>query len=138
MRFWIRPSRASIVLLPLLGLLVAAGCSESEAPGVREVAQEGFLGSADAAALILDVRSEAEFATSHVPGAVNIPHDELGERLAELDASSSDPVVVYCERGGRAGKAIDVLAEAGYTNLAHLEGDMSAWRAANRRVETGP
>lgn len=130
--------RIPIVLLGLVGLLLAAGCAESESPGVREIAQEGFLESADAGALILDVRTEAEFATSHVPGAVNIPHDQLGARLTELNASGADPVVVYCERGGRAGKAIDVLAEAGYTNLAHLEGDMSAWRAANRRVETGP
>jgi rhodanese-related sulfurtransferase len=38
-------------------------------------------------------------------------------------------VVVYCERGGRAGQAAEVLLDAGYGSVLYLEGDMSEWRA---------
>ena len=45
------------------------------------------------ASLVLDVRTNAEFGEGHVPGAVNIPLDELSGRLAELNAAK--PMVVY-------------------------------------------
>ena len=47
----------------------------------------------ESAPLVLDVRTEAEFAAGHVPGALNIPLDELPGRLAELNAAK--PMVVY-------------------------------------------
>ncbi len=47
----------------------------------------------ESATLVLDVRTEAEFAAGHVPGALNIPLDELPGRLAELNAAK--PMVVY-------------------------------------------
>jgi rhodanese-related sulfurtransferase len=85
--------------------------------------------------LVLDVRTPEEFASGHVPGAVNIPHTELGERLAELPGDRGGEVVVYCERGGRAARAEDLLREAGYTAVRHLEGDMAAWRRDRRPCE---
>ncbi len=86
-------------------------------------------------ALVLDVRTAEEFAQGHVPRAINIPHDELGERHAELGVSPDREIVVYCERGGRASKAESVLREAGYTNVLHLAGDMRAWREQGRPIE---
>ena len=47
----------------------------------------------ESAPLVLDVRTNAEFGEGHVPGAVNIPLDELSGRLAELNAAK--PMVVY-------------------------------------------
>jgi rhodanese-related sulfurtransferase len=43
--------------------------------------------------------------------------------------------VVSCERGGRAGKAADVLLEAGYADVRYLEGDMRDWRESGRPIE---
>ena len=47
------------------------------------------------ASLILDVRSPEEFEEEHLPGAFNIPHTELPERLSELEAARRKPIVVY-------------------------------------------
>ena len=107
---------------------VISGCAESDAPAVTDISQEALLSSPPDGAVILDVRTEAEFGSGHVPGAVNIPHDELSSRLSEL-ASTDQPVVVYCRSGKRAGMASSVLVAAGYTKVFHLEGDMNEWQA---------
>ena len=65
-----------------------------------------------------------------MPGAVNIPYDQVSARLSELEPHRGKDIVIYCEKGGRAGKAADVLAGADFPNLLHLAGDMSEWRAA--------
>ncbi len=90
---------------------------------------------AGAAPLILDVRRPDEFAAGHVPGAVLIPHTELAERLAEIDAAREVGVIVYCESGRRAGMAEELLVGQGFSNVQHLEGDMRAWRRANLPIE---
>jgi len=81
---------------------------------------------------VLDVRTPQEFAEGHVPGAVNISHDQLAARLA--DVPKDKDVVLYCRSGRRAGMAADVLRANGYTRLSHLEGDMQAWVANGRPV----
>ena len=82
----------------------------------------------------VDVRTPQEFASGHVPGAINIPRDQLARRLAELE-DARDRLVVYCERGPRAAAAAATLADAGFTGVRHLEGDMSGWRAAGFPIE---
>ena len=85
-------------------------------------------------AFVLDVRAPEEFVTGHVPGAVNIPYDQVAARLAEVPKDKD--VVLYCRSGRRAGMAAEVLAANGYTRLKHLEGDMPAWIEKGRPVET--
>ena len=121
-------------LAPLPFLLLALACG-AEPTSVRDISQEEFLSAPPESVLVLDVRTEEEFRSGHVPGAVNIPHNELASRLQDLGGGKGSPVVVYCEMGGRAGKAASVLAEAGYTDVLHLAGDMSDWRAQGRPVE---
>ena len=82
---------------------------------------------------VLDVRTPQEYAEGHVPGAVNVPYDQLASRLAEVPKDKD--VVLYCKSGRRAGIAADVLAANGYTRLSHLEGDMPAWAAKGHAVE---
>lgn len=74
-------------------------------------------------AVLLDVRSTAEFASGHLPNAVNIPVQELGRRLGELDPAT--PVVVYCASGIRSASAASRLKWAGLA--AHDLGAMSRW-----------
>lgn len=90
---------------------------------------------ADSAPLILDVRTPEEYAEGHVPGAVNISHDELATRLAEIEAARQDGVIVYCRSGRRAATAEELLLGQGFQNVQHLEGDMIAWLDAARPVE---
>jgi len=86
--------------------------------------------------IVLDVRRPDEFAAGHVPGARNVPHDQVADRLDELPTDKD--LVIYCRSGGRATYAAQVLAANGYTKLLHLEGDMLAWAENDRPVEIGP
>ena len=85
-------------------------------------------------AYVLDVRSPEEYASGHVPGAVNIPYDQVASRIAEVPKDKD--VVLYCKSGRRAGIAAEVLASQGYERLQHLEGDIVAWVGKGRPVET--
>lgn len=84
-------------------------------------------------AFVLDVRTPEEFVSGHVPGAVNISHEQIAERLAEIPRDRE--VVLYCRSGRRAVLAAEVLAANGYSRLGHLTGDMAGWAAAERPVE---
>jgi len=84
---------------------------------------------ANHAGLILDVRSPEEYAEGHIPGAINIPHDQLGSRLAEIRSHKNKDVVLYCGSGGRVGIAAKTLRPAGFSQLLHLDGDMNGWRS---------
>ena len=90
---------------------------------------------AGSAPLILDVRTPEEFAAGHIPGAVNIPHDQLASRLAELEAEESAEIVVHCQAGGRARSAGAVLTDAGYLRVRDLDGHMAGWRRAGLPTE---
>jgi rhodanese-related sulfurtransferase len=80
---------------------------------------------ADGAQLI-DVRTPAEFSAGAIPGALNIPVQELQGRLDEV--ARDRPVVVYCRSGGRSGNAKRMLNAAGI-EAVHDLGPMSAWPA---------
>ncbi|MGA4670169.1 FAD-dependent oxidoreductase [Propionibacteriaceae bacterium Y1923] len=83
-----------------------------------------------ATALVLDTRSRAEFATGHLPGALNIPHTELRGRLDEVRAAADGRAVrVMCASGVRSAIAHRVLAQAGFDS-ASLSGGILTLRAA--------
>ena len=69
---------------------------------------------------VVDVRTPAEFAEGHVPGAINIPYDEMEKRYAEIGPAST-PVLVYCRTGHRSGIAARTLREKGYSKLFDLQ-----------------
>jgi hydroxyacylglutathione hydrolase len=81
---------------------------------------------------VVDVRGRAEWATGHLPGAVNIPLGELAERLNEVPADK--PVIVQCQSGARSAIAASVLEALGRTNVRDLVGGIEAWRRAGRSV----
>jgi phage shock protein E len=83
---------------------------------------------------LVDVRSLEEFAAGHVPGAINIPLDQLSTRLTEL--RSQDEVVVYCLSGVRAAQAIDLLRGRDFKRVEHLTGDFADWQSSGGAVET--
>ena len=75
----------------------------------------------------VDVRSASEYASGHVPGAVNIPLDEIEKRVADL--SSEKPLVLICQTGQRARIAAELLQPC-RTSLLVLEGGTKAWKSA--------
>lgn len=74
---------------------------------------------------LLDVRTEPEHQVAHIPGSINIPLDELKNRLHELDRDSE--TVVICKVGLRAYLASLVLRRAGFARVKVLEGGMTAY-----------
>ena len=88
---------------------------------------------AGSAPVVIDVRTSEEYASGHVPGAVNIPYDEVADRIGEIDAPNG--VALYCMVGPRARKGESALLAAGFETVLHLEGGLAAWQAAGLPVE---
>jgi phage shock protein E len=70
----------------------------------------------DPATLVVDVRSPLEYTSEHIPGAQNIPLEEISTRLTEL-RSINKPVVLYCRSGNRSRMAVNILKQNGITNV---------------------
>jgi rhodanese-related sulfurtransferase len=119
----IRALSAVITLVIAVAIPAAAGELQRIAPDELLAALK-----TDQKILVLDVRSEEEYDSGHVPGARNIPHDQLASRIEEIRVVEAERIVVYCESGRRAGKAAAALQQAGFENVEHLSGDMKAWR----------
>ncbi|WP_036920999.1 FAD-dependent oxidoreductase [Propionicicella superfundia] len=80
-------------------------------------------------AMLLDVRTVGEFAAGTIPGAVNVPLDEVRERLDEIPVDAE--VLVFCAVGQRGHSATRLLAQAGRT-VRNLDGGIKTWRAGVR------
>ncbi|HYO88379.1 MAG TPA: rhodanese-like domain-containing protein [Candidatus Limnocylindrales bacterium] len=81
--------------------------------------------------LLIDVRTPEEFASGHLPNAVNISLQDLPARLGEVPAD--EPVVLYCRSGNRSAQAATLLNDAGYTQVLDLGGIID-WQAAGYQV----
>jgi len=85
--------------------------------------------------LLLDVRTEEEYAEFHIPGAVNIPLNELADRIDEVeDAAGENPIVTVCKTGVRSIMGAQTLYMAGLdeTPIYNLEEGTKGW--AQRRL----
>lgn len=106
-----------------------------DAPHISQAQLLARLEKKDPDLVVLDVRTAAEFAAGHVPGARNLSHDQLAAKLDELAPMRDKQVVLYCRSGRRSLLAEDTLRKAGFTRLLHLEGDYLAWEAEHRPIE---
>ena len=83
---------------------------------------------------IVDVRTSEEFAKGHLRDAKNIPLADLATRIGELDKLKARSVVIVCQTGARADKAVRQFAAAGFEDVISLDGGMTAWQAAGLPV----
>jgi len=118
-----------IVISAFLCLPIVA-CNILDIVGVDKISQTKLVAqlSTKQAPLILDVRSKREYDEGHIPGAINIEFRKLKDNIEMIASFKDAPVVVYCERGIRAGIAERTLQNEGFQTILHLEGDMVAWR----------
>ena len=86
-----------------------------------------------AAPVVIDVRTPDEYASGHIPGALNIPFDQVAQRIAEIETPRG--VALYCMVGPRARMGESALLAEGYEKVFHLEGGLAAWQAAGLPVE---
>jgi NADPH-dependent 2,4-dienoyl-CoA reductase/sulfur reductase-like enzyme/rhodanese-related sulfurtransferase len=84
-------------------------------------------------ALLLDVRTIAEFEAGHIPTAINIPVDEIRDRMQEIPTKR--PIYIYCEAGLRGYLAQRILRQTGYENVANLSGGYVSWKAADQEMQ---
>ena len=115
-------------------LLGACGSNVEESAGAPiEGAQLADRIQAGSPPLVLDVRTRDQYARGHIPGSVNIPHDELPTRLAELPITKSEEVVIVF--AGRAQLAAETLRGSGYSNVRHLASNWWTWSEAGLPTE---
>jgi phage shock protein E len=76
-------------------------------------------------ARLVDVRTPAEYDARHLPGAQNLPLQQLPEDMGKLEPKDQ-AIVLYCRSGHRSGLAADILKQAGFTKVHDL-GPITAW-----------
>ena len=82
-------------------------------------------------ALVLDVRSQAEFDSGHILEAKHVPQDQLASSAEALKKYKDKVVIACCESGMRSGAAARVLQAQGFTKVVNLKGGLQAWRTEN-------
>ncbi len=105
--------------------LVAANVMLNKLAGKLRGVSPDQLALDDPMLQLLDVRSEPEFLISSIPGAINIPLQELLQRRDELEPTR--PTVVVCKVGRRAYSAALQLQRLGFTDVRILDGGMTGW-----------
>ena len=76
--------------------------------------QEGYV--------ILDTRTEEEYETGHIPGAIVISHEQIKEKAEQVLTDKDQLILVYCRSGRRSKLAAQDLVELGYTNVKEIGG----------------
>lgn len=115
---------------------IAAPAASAPAPAAPAATREesvAELAAARAAGItLIDVRTPAEFAGGHVPGAVNIPLDQIEARIGELPEAGD--IHLICAAGGRSAKATAMLAAKGRAAI-NVAGGTNAWIAEGLPIE---
>ncbi len=89
-------------------------------------------------ALVVDVRDPGEYGAGHILGARNVPLAHIDERIEsghELGKRKDKPVIVYCDNGDRASKAVATLKKLGFSRVVNLSGGLPGWQQAGLPVE---
>ena len=84
--------------------------------------------------MIIDLRTDEEYAGGYIEGAVHINVTDLFASLGQLPADKAAPIVLTCASGHRGGIGLVALNMIGYTNVRNLGGGMGAWAAAELPV----
>jgi NADPH-dependent 2,4-dienoyl-CoA reductase/sulfur reductase-like enzyme/rhodanese-related sulfurtransferase len=110
---------------------LAGYVAENTAPGQMRTVQWHELDTLSrTGSTILDVRTPEEFDKSHIPGAINIPLDEIRDRADEIPDGD---VIVHCQVGQRGNTATRILAQTGHT-VANLDGGYLTWHAGTSQT----
>ena len=118
--------------------LVAEAKTKVEILDVNAVEAEIALGKA----VLIDLRETEELtATGRIPGSIHVPRGMLEFRADPTSPYHQDPIdpskriILHCASGGRSALAATTLQSMGYSDVAHLDGGFTAWKAAGKPVE---
>ena len=119
------------LLFALAAVLVLSGCggtSRQQEITYRQITQEeaAKILAEQEGYILLDVRTRQEFAEGHIPGAICVPNETIGEgEIPELP-QKDQLILVYCRSGNRSKQASGKLAKLGYTNVLEF-GGINTW-----------
>ncbi len=82
-------------------------------------------------AVVVDVRSIAEFGKGHIIHSINIPLNGFKDQVQQLEKHKNKPIIVCCQSGSRSGTAVRVLQKEGFDQAKNLRGGILAWNSAN-------
>lgn len=110
--------------------------------GVRNVDAAGVKKSIDSGAQVIDVRTAGEYQMGRIPGAVNVPVDQLEAAAQPWDKEAT--YVVYCATGSRSATAVETMKALGFKNIDHFAAGIQAWdgeleqgsASSSQKVET--
>lgn len=117
-------SLVSVLLFTACGTQTRKDIAEEESAYHKITAEEAKTKIEEGNVTILDVRTEEEYQSSHIPGAMLLPLDKIGsEPPKELPDKEAD-ILIYCRSGNRSKQAADRLVKLGYLNIYDFGGIM--------------
>ncbi len=84
--------------------------------------------------ILLDVRTPREFEKGKISGSINLPVDNIGERVGTIIPDKAKTVYVYCLSGNRSTIAVSQMVRLGYKKVFDVKNGLLAWRIANLPV----
>ncbi|MCF6281096.1 MAG: rhodanese-like domain-containing protein [Candidatus Polarisedimenticolaceae bacterium] len=78
-------------------------------------------------AVVIDVRSQADFARGHIINAISIPSNGFADQLNVLEKHKAKPIIIYCASGATSTQACSTLKKAGFEQVFNLKGGIMAW-----------
>lgn len=114
-----------LCIVSLFMLISLTACSADNAPSTYisiSAAEAKELMDSKNGYIILDVRTENEFAEGHIPGAILIPDYDIEECAEAMLPDKKQLILVYCRSGRRSKNAAAKLAEMGYSNVKEFGG----------------
>lgn len=95
-----------------LGLMVVVSFSSLATPRADEAWKQ-----LDNGAILIDVRTEGEYATKHLPNSINVPVNQISYYIQKLPKDKN--IVLYCRSGRRAGQVLDYMKRDGFTQVVN-------------------
>ena len=75
----------------------------------------------------IDVRTDGEYDSGHIPNSMHIPLHQIQDRMSEIDSLKNKNIIAYCRSGARSSKATKILVEAGF-DVLNLSGGVLSWK----------
>lgn len=124
-------------LLPfILSIMLLSSCSApgGSANSYRQISMDEAVEmmKKESGYIILDVRRPDEYAEGHIPGAINVPNEEIGTAEIPELPDKAQLILVYCRSGRRSKEASEKLVKLGYTNVVEFGGILD-WKGKTQR-----
>ena len=113
-------------MFSLLALVGLSGCCPDKTASSASVDINNYI--------LIDVRSIEEYASGHLEGAVNMPHDTIGKNISDSVPDKNAEIYLYCRSGRRVQAAMNTLEALGYKKLRSLGGMDEASQTTGRKI----